>query len=326
MTEINITPAMTAGIDAPHIGHGLVFGKFMPPTNGHMYLIEFARQSCRKLTIVVLTLKNEPIPGILRYNWIRDMFPDCTVVHHYHDMPQEPKNPQDIVFFHAWRDSLRAHCPQNDFDALFASEDYGYPVAWALGIPFIPVDTARGSVSISGTAMRSDAWRHWQHLPSVVRPYFLRRVAITGGSAGERDNLAQALAAHYQTCYVADYGARFAADLAHNIPAWSADDLKTRDISTIARGHRASAGALARQANRVLFMASSLHQISAASRLRFGQCPAWVDQAAAEEKIDITLALPDAGKIKNALHIPVATLDAALQALHGHLPPAPPRV
>lgn len=326
MTKVDITPAITAGIDAPYIGHGLVFGKFMPPTNGHLYLIEFARQCCRKLTIVVLTLKDEPIPGILRYNWIREMFPDCTVVHHYHDMPQEPENPQDVAFYHAWRDSLRAHCPRNDFDALFASEDYGYPVAWALGIRFIPVDTARGSVSISGTAMRSDPWQHWQHLPSVVRPYFLRRVALAGGSAEMRNHLAQGLAAHYQTCHVADYGARFMDDVARNVPPWTPDQLTIHDISTTARGHRASTAALARQANRVLFMASSLQQIAAESRKRFGQIPAWIDVAAAEEKIDITLALPGAAADEKAIPLPEASVAAALKALSGRLPPALPAV
>lgn len=326
MSRIDITPDITAGIDAPHIGHGLVFGKFMPPTNGHLYMIDFARRSCRKLTIVVLTLKDEPIPGILRYNWVREMFPDCTVVHHYHDMPQEPQSPHDIPFYHAWRDTLRAHCPENDFDALFASEDYGYPVAWALGIRFIPVDTQRGSVEISGTTMRNDPWQHWQHLHPVVRPYFLKRVALQGGTAEARNNLAQQLAAHYQTRYVADYGTTFAADLTRNVADWTAAHMNANDMATIARGQKASAEALARQSNRVMFTATTLADIARQTHSRFGAAPAWMDTAAQAEKFDIILSLSGADTAGNAVKLAAPTLDAALAALSACLPPALPAV
>lgn len=324
MTRIDITPDITAGHDDARFEHGLVFGKFMPPTNGHLYLIDFARRSCKKLTIVVLTLENEPIEGHLRYQWVKEIFPDCTVVHHDHDMPQEPRDAHDVPFYHAWRDTLRKHCPDNSFDALFASESYGYQVAWALGIPFVPVDTRRTSVRISGTAMRADAWMHWQHLHPVVRPYFLRHVALCGGTADMRGRLAAQLAGHYQTSFVPDYGSSFAADLARNIPGWHAKDLTLQDISTIARGQQASAQALARQAWRVLFHATTLHDIAAQSGQLFGQTPAWVAQAAASEKTDILLALPGAAADTpaQALELPDASLQSALRVLSGHLPAA----
>ena len=326
MNRIDITPDITEGIDAPYIGHGLVFGKFMPPTNGHLYMIDFARRSCRKLTIVVLTLKDEPIPGILRYNWVREMFPDCTVVHHDHDMPQEPQSPHDIPFYHAWRDTLRKHCPENDFDALFASENYGYPVAWALGIRFIPVDTQRGAVEISGTAMRSDPWQHWQHLHPVVRPYFLKRVALQGGTAAQRNHLAHQLAAHYQTRYVADYGTTFAADLTRNIAGWTDAQLTANDMATIARGQKASAEALARQSNRVMFSATTLAEIAQQTRSRFGAAPTWMDTAAQDDKHDIILSLTAAAQGENVITLQEPTLAAALAALSTRLPPAAPAV
>ncbi len=326
MNRIDITPDITQGIDSPHIGHGLVFGKFMPPTNGHVYMTDFARRSCRKLTIVVLTLKDEPIPGILRYNWVREMFPDCTVVHHYHDMPQEPQSPHDILFYHAWRDTLRAHCPENDFDALFASENYGYPVAWALGIRFIPVDTQRGAVEISGTAMRNDPWTHWQHLHPVVRPYFLKRVALRGGIPAQRNALAQQLAAHYQTRHVADYGTSFTADLTRNVPGWTDAQLSAQDMATILRGQKASSDALARQSNRVMFTATTLTDIAQNTRKLFDKAPAWMDRAADEEKLDIILSLDGRADTENMIALAAPTLDAALRALDTRLPPALPSV
>lgn len=326
MNRIDITPAITKAIESPLVEHGLVFGKFMPPTNGHVYLLDVARRSCRRLTIVVLTLAGEPIPGHLRYEWIREMYPDCTVVHHDHDMPQEPQNPHDIAFYHAWRDTLRKHCPQDDFDALFASESYGYQVAWALGIRFIPVDTGRGAVQISGTAMRSDPWQHWQHLHPVVRPYFLKRVALQGGDAAARAALAQELAAAYGTCCVPDYAATFAADLARNIPGWREADISADDVHTIARGQMASAAALARQATRVIFSATTLQELQNLSRARHGHSPAWLAQAAEDEKFDVVLSLDGKTGGHHTVALAAPTLAAALAALCRHLPPSPKAV
>lgn len=322
MNRIDITPTITAGIDAPLCEHGLVFGKFMPPTNGHLYLIDFARRSCKHLTIVVLTLKDEPIPGHLRYEWIKEIYPGCTVVHHDHDMPQEPKNLHDIPFYHAWRDTLRKHCPRDDFDALFASESYGYQVAWALGIRFIPVDTARGAVQISGTALRADPWTHWSHLHPVVRPYFLKNVGLCGGDPAARGKLAAELAAAYHTCYAADYLQTMSADFVRNIEGWSEADLRQGDIATIARGQKASAAALARQANRVLFHATTLGDIQSFAQARFGNAPAWLAAEAAAQKFDILLSLDGSGP-EGALRLKAPTPDAALAALEGRLPPPP---
>src|SRR3990172_2354055 len=49
MTSNN--PHTTEGMGGNLGGPGLVFGKFSPPTKAHLYLINFPRLSCRKLTI-----------------------------------------------------------------------------------------------------------------------------------------------------------------------------------------------------------------------------------------------------------------------------------
>lgn len=249
---IPITRDIVAPIAGDKIKNGLVFGKFMPPTNGHLYLIDFAKASCEKLTIMVLSLPDEPIPGDLRYAWVKELYPDCNVIHHTAIMPQEPESPHDIPFYHAWRDTIVKHTPGIAFDALFASETYGYQVAWALGCKFIPVNTARDRVEISGTALRNDPWTHWDYLHPVVRPYFLKRIALVGGDDTARDALVRSLAAAYRTAAVCDYAHNFTADLARNLTAGEHDITKD-DASTLLRGYLASKAALARQANRVLF-------------------------------------------------------------------------
>jgi cytidyltransferase-like protein len=50
---------------------GLIIGKFMPPHQGHKYLVDFARNYCGKLTVMVCSIQQEPIEGKLRYEWMK---------------------------------------------------------------------------------------------------------------------------------------------------------------------------------------------------------------------------------------------------------------
>lgn len=311
---IPITRDIVAPIADAKVKNGLVFGKFMPPTNGHLYLIDFAKASCESLTIMVLSLPDEPIAGDLRYGWIKELYPDCNVIHHTALMPQEPDSPHDIPFYHAWRDTIFKHAPGIAFDALFASETYGYQVAWALGCKFIPVNTTRDHVEISGTALRNDPWAHWDYLHPVVRPYFLKKIALVGGDATARDTLVRRLAAAYRTAAVCDYAHNFTADLARNLTDGTADMTDT-DAPTILRGYLASKTALSRQANRVIFCdADRALSLGAPADpydayIILGDTRAWAEKAA-------------------ALNIPALTLDnadtaAALQKLAKFLPAAP---
>ncbi|HIB67096.1 MAG TPA: transcriptional regulator, partial [Phycisphaerales bacterium] len=61
--------------------HSLVLGKFMPPHRGHCQLIDFAANFADTVTVVVGSLEAEPIPGGLRVEWMRRLFPALDVVH-----------------------------------------------------------------------------------------------------------------------------------------------------------------------------------------------------------------------------------------------------
>ena len=273
------------GIERRRVRQGLVFGKFMPPTSGHLYLANFARSSCENLTIVVSSLPDEPIPGKLRYQWMKEIFPDCNVVHLDKAMPQEPASLEDRAFFQLWGDVLGQYCPAGKFDALFASEPYGYRVADIMNTKFIPVDTAREMVGVSGTMVRESPFRHWDKLHPVVRPYFLKRVAILGPESPEKDALLKKLADHFGTSYVANYAETLRKDFSKNIPAYN--DITLTDISTIARGQIASEGALARHANKVMFVGAELKSIEELSKRLFGGCPEWVEEEAKKADYDL---------------------------------------
>ena len=130
-----------------------MLGKFLPPHRGHQYLVDFAREYCERVTVLVCTLESDPIPGELRFRWMREMFPDQHLVHITDPLPQEPaEHPR---FWDIWRGVCRRAAPDG-VDVVFASEDYGHTLAQVLGAAYVPVDHGRRQVPVSGTRIRAD--------------------------------------------------------------------------------------------------------------------------------------------------------------------------
>ncbi|QRN98817.1 AAA family ATPase [Archangium violaceum] len=260
-------------------GTGMVLGKFMPPHLGHVFLVDFAREYVKDLTVVVGTLKAEPIPGELRYEWMRELFPDVRVVHLTDENPQYPhEHPQ---FWDIWRDSLQRVLPVKP-DYVFASEEYGAKLAEVLGAEFVPVDIARGAVPVSGTAIRNDPWTHWRYLPRCVRPYFARRVCVFGPESTGKSTLTKRLAEHFETVMVPEY-ARIL--LEHKGP----DKMELADMTRIARGQVAAEDALVRGANRVIICDTDVLTTTIWSEVFFGECPEFIRQEAERRDYDLYL-------------------------------------
>ncbi len=183
----------------------MVLGKFMPPHLGHKYLIDFAAGLVDELTVLVCTRERQPIPGYLRYEWVRRSFGGVRVIHHTNELPDEPSEAETPEqFWEVWRTSILSHLDAPP-DFVFASEPYGVKLAEVLGARFIPGDAPRAMVPVSATAIRDNPARHWDFLLPAARSYFVRRVAIIGPESSGKSTLAKHLAARYDTKYVAEY-------------------------------------------------------------------------------------------------------------------------
>ena len=183
-----------------------VLGKFMPFHLGHKYLIDTAAKLSKKVTVLVGSLPTEPIPGELRYNWVKETYKDNKVVDVKwcnEVLPQYPEeNPE---FWNIWVDVAKRYCP-SDIDVIFTSELYGDPYAKHLGIKHHLVDLDRKKFSVSGTLSRNDPFGYWDYLPDVVKPYFVKRVVIMGPESTGKSTLSINLAKHYNTEFVEEYG------------------------------------------------------------------------------------------------------------------------
>lgn len=148
--------------------HGFVLGKFMPPHRGHQFLIDSAKKECDELTVLICSQPDDPIPGQLRLEWLRDMYPKLSIVHHPDPLPRDQSLPN---FWELWRNSIRKYCPE-PFDVVFSSESYGERLASELDAEHISVDESRLQVPVSATDIRTDPKRFWNFIPDNVKPYY----------------------------------------------------------------------------------------------------------------------------------------------------------
>lgn len=257
---------------------GMLLGKFMPPHLGHVYLGEFAVRSVDILTIVVCSLRREPIPGDLRFRWMRELFPFVNVVHLTDELPQEPAEHPD--FWNLWRSALVRVLPVRP-DYVFASESYGWRLADELGAAFVPVDVARSAVPVSGTAVRTDPHANWAYIPRCVRPYFVKRVCVFGPESTGKTTLARRLAERFGTVWVPEY--------ARTLLESKGGEVRAEDMDPIARGQAASEDALARNATRVLIADTDPLATLVWSDVLFGTIPGAVRTMADSRAADLYL-------------------------------------
>lgn len=185
---------------------GYILGKFFPFTLGHKHLIDSGLEQCEKLTVLICSLKSENIPGELRFSWLKEVYkkePRITIKHCSEELPQYPEEDQN--FWNIWIDVAKRYCP-SDIDVILTSENYGDTYAKYLGINHYMVDIDRKTVPISGTKVRGNPLKNWKFIPTEVKPFFVKRVAIMGPESTGKSTLTENLANYFNTNFVPEYG------------------------------------------------------------------------------------------------------------------------
>jgi HTH-type transcriptional regulator, transcriptional repressor of NAD biosynthesis genes len=182
-----------------------IIGKFLPLHLGHKHLIDTALSKSDKVTLLVCSLKSEPIPGDIRFNWAKEIYknePRINIINFQEEVPQYPEEHPD--FWKIWTDIGRKYCP--DMDVIFTSELYGEPYSKYLGVKHELVDLERKTFPISGTKARTNPFENWNYLPNEVKPYFVKRFAIMGPESVGKSTLTKDLANYFSTNFVEEYG------------------------------------------------------------------------------------------------------------------------
>jgi HTH-type transcriptional repressor of NAD biosynthesis genes len=207
--------------------HGLVLGKFMPPTNGHLFLIDSASLKCEKVHVMICSIEGEPISGQLRYNWLKQIYNNDPVVEIIWCDDPNPSYPNECespeVFYEKyWVPSIYNRILE--LDVVFTSEAYGDEFAKYLGVRHELVDIKRTAVPVSATAVRNDPFGHWGYIPFEVKPYFIKKVAILGPESTGKTVLSKKLAEHFACPWVMEYGREFSVQKGDN--KWALEDFE----------------------------------------------------------------------------------------------------
>lgn len=259
---------------------GLILGKFMPLHKGHIYLIETAAAQVDELTILVCSIQSESIPGALRYHWMREQFPHLRVVHVMDENPQEPEDHR--FFWGIWKNTIERNCPDG-VDMVFSSEHYGKELAENLDAEHILVDLERKKVPISASAIRQDPWKYWEFIPAVVRPFYIKRVVLSGPESTGKTVLSQMLAAHFNTNFVEEYGRTYCEEIK--------SDLDPIDFGHIAGGQIIMEDEAAKNSNKILFCDTDLIITQVWAEIYFNHCPQWIVEASHQRKYDLFILL-----------------------------------
>jgi HTH-type transcriptional regulator, transcriptional repressor of NAD biosynthesis genes len=174
-----------------------------------MFLCNTASRMVDELTVLVCSTDLEPIPGKLRYAWMREALPHINIAHMHRNIPQEPDDDPD--FWNIWRRVIHEFHPA-PIDTVFGSEPYVSRLAKELDATPLLIDPERVIFPISGSAIRENPAKYWNDLVVTARPYFQKRLCLLGPESTGKSRLADTLAAHFGTLAMPEYGRRYDID------------------------------------------------------------------------------------------------------------------
>jgi len=220
------------------VTRGVVIGKFYPPHRGHHYLISFAAHQVDQVTVIVCHKEGQSIPGETRAGWLREVHPQVNVLVVPDVLPEDDSR--------AWAEytlEVLGHRP----DVVFTSEDYGDAYASHLQARHVLVDRDRSQVPVSATMIRRDPLAHWDYLEACVRAHYALRVVVVGAESTGTTTLASALAGHYKTAWVPEFGRLYSDGKMSGGSPW-----RSEEFVFIATEQSRLEDELARACNRIL--------------------------------------------------------------------------
>ncbi len=262
---------------------GLIVGKFYPPHRGHKYLIDTARTECTLLTVIVCWKPTEHISGSLRVAWLRKIHPEARVIGVEDTMLAD----DDPVGWAKFTHELLGFTP----DIVFSSEAYLETYANLLGAQHRVVDEKRTHVPISATKVRGNPLECWEYLEPCVRGYFTKRVRVIGAESTGKTTLSMALAKHYATAWVPEYGGRmYAAGKLYvkSEPLW-----RSEEFLVIAREHAVLEDTLAECSTGLLISDTDVFSTAIWHERYLGVRSSEVEAIARSRPYDLTLLTGD---------------------------------
>jgi HTH-type transcriptional regulator, transcriptional repressor of NAD biosynthesis genes len=195
---------------------GVFAGKFMPPHRGHLSAIINSATQCETLYVVVSDnvfqtkrlCKESNLPtmyGLMRTKWlsqelqgfdhIKVLFLDES------DIPEYP------LGWSKWSARLKELIPAK-IDVLFGGDPEYKKVndIWFPQSDYILFDYSRERYPISATLVRNDPFKYWDYILGSARPFFTKKILITGTESAGKTTTTKYLAKIFHTSWSEEVG------------------------------------------------------------------------------------------------------------------------
>lgn len=196
--------------------------------------------SCDRLSVLVCWKPEQTVPIDVRIACLREVHPRAQIIAVPDDLGDD-----DTIGWAANTMRILGGSP----DVVFTSEDYGEGYAAAMGAVHVMVDRERRAVPCSGTLVRANPLEHLAMLAPSMRAYYVKRVCVVGAESTGTTTLAEALAAHYRTNWVPEYGREYSIAKCPDgfVESWTSEEFLHIALEQSRREDEA-----ARSANKVL--------------------------------------------------------------------------
>jgi len=185
---------------------GMYGGCFNPLHMGHVDCIIQSANMCHELYIVLSngTNRNE-INYRIRYRWIYQLTKHIGNVKII--MLEDDAKTKDDYTKEYWKsdsDKVKAQIGK-PIDVVFCGSDYDKNSFWNVCYPESELYIFQRN-GISSTEIRSNPYAHWDWLPNIVKPYYVKKVLLMGGESTGKSVLTINLANRFNTNYIDEAG------------------------------------------------------------------------------------------------------------------------
>ena len=238
---------MSKTFDSPY-KVGMYGGSFNPLHMGHVDCIIQAANMCEELYIVLSSgTARDEVDYLVRYRWLYVLtkhIGNVKILSVSDDAPEKAAYTRD--YWQKDADDVKAQIGKK-IDVVFCGSDYGEDSFWNVCYPESELYIFPRN-GISSTEIRRNPYRHWDWLPNVVRPHYVKKVMLIGGESTGKSTLTINLAHRFNTNYIEEAG--------RDLSERSGTDrlMLSGDFTEILLVHKLNEIRAAEQSNRVLFV------------------------------------------------------------------------
>jgi NadR type nicotinamide-nucleotide adenylyltransferase len=195
---------ISSGIGAKIMAKSYVLLTAIPPTIGHLHLIQFANRLSDEGTVVLIcTQPGEPFAHE-RVESLRravHVLGNVNVQHLHKTIEQDPKTDS---FWDMWYE-LMVGFGIRPGDYIVASEPYGQKVANLVGATFYPYDIQRDITNVKASTIRQNPLAHFDEILPEFQPYIRTKVTVFGAESTGKTTLSHQLAKELDGHWLFEY-------------------------------------------------------------------------------------------------------------------------